>query len=102
MRNHDGSGTGAHAVEAAAAPEASLAVEAPHSTSPGAGQAWCTVTDRLRRLRADLEVRACMHASTPHNPSACNPCNQPTECQGTTHLRDMLVPCCTQVLLMDM
>ena len=26
------------------------------SASPVAVEAWCTVTDRLRRLRADLEV----------------------------------------------
>ena len=26
------------------------------SASPVAAEAWCTVTDRLRRLRADLEV----------------------------------------------
>ncbi len=31
----------------------------PQSASPVA--AWCTVTDRLRRLRADLEVKNSLH-----------------------------------------
>ncbi len=32
------------------------ALVAAASASPVAAEAWCTVTDRLRRLRADLEV----------------------------------------------
>lgn len=58
---HDGGylhGQGAVAVAdmPAAAGMAVVARQAtPQSASPVA--AWCTVTDRLRRLRADLEVR---------------------------------------------
>jgi hypothetical protein len=54
---------GAHAAEGAP-PEASWAAAAaarpgtPQSASPAATRAWCTVTDRLRRLRADLEARS--------------------------------------------
>ena len=50
---------------AAAGPSVSMARRqaTPQSASPVA--AWCTVTDRLRRLRADLEVGP--HKSFPSN-----------------------------------
>lgn len=45
-----------HAGGALAQPEQAVQAQSVASASPVAAEAWCTVTDRLRRLRADLEV----------------------------------------------
>ena len=47
---------GVLAAGAAPAEPAQAALAGAASASPVAVEAWCTVTDRLRRLRADLEV----------------------------------------------
>ena len=47
------------------------------SAGPVAAEAWCTVTDRLRRLRADLEVSSVslfMRASQSPQWSCCRLC----------------------------
>ena len=54
--NHWHLGMLLHAGGALAQPEQGVQAQPVAGASTVAAEAWCTVTDRLRRLRADLEV----------------------------------------------
>lgn len=54
--NHWQLGMLSHAGGALAQPEQGVQAQSVASASTVAAEAWCTVTDRLRRLRTDLEV----------------------------------------------